>query len=138
MPRVTNVVLTIQRRATRDPNSGRDVSIRYTPVFTEREIDAGVYYTTTAVIRSVDASASTETEFQIERRRVIKARSGSLPELFESTITNRDLDEDFSLVANINQVDEWEAVVTMTPFVFENAVGNSPVVTGSWGAVGVD
>ena len=144
MPNVTNVVLNLQHGGRGDlPTSPRNVTVTFTTRFTATEILAGVFYNARVVIRPDDSN----TEIFI-RNVVIRAASGDVISSASRILERQQLDEDFDLIRNPDPPppflpseleDEWKAKVTLTPFQFGTAVGESVMnVTGSWGREGSD
>ena len=144
MPNVTNVVLNLQHGGGGNlPTSSRNATVTFTTRFTSTEILAGVFYNARVVIRPDDSN----TEIFI-RNVVIRAASGNVVSNASRILERQQLDEDFDLRPNptppppflpFENADEWLAKVTLTPFQFGTAVGESvSPVTGSWGRAGSD
>ena len=143
MPKITNVVLTLQHGGTgpnpQSPNAPRRARVTFTTTFKEREILAGVFFRAEVIIRSVDPLSSDEVEIPI-RNKIIRAESEPLSTTVSRTLTRGDLDEDrdiSGLPPVIHErLDRWEAIVTISPHVFGSDTMNSDVVVGSWGLIG--
>ncbi len=136
MPTITKLSLNLQHGGT---GNNREASVTFTAIFNNPEVLASAVFKADVRIQSDDG----DRVFPIGST-FVHATNTPAPTTLSRTFTRTNLDEDPDVVITKGGVeerenkDEWKAIVTLSPAVFETVAASSPIVVGSWGIEGQD